>query len=179
MTINEQEQTLTATRDEMNTIIDKALDRKIKSLPDRSALNRVSGSGYGVLENPNLGSTDTRIPTSDTRSKILKTFRFFNAVGTNDHQTLRSIMQTYEPEYVRTLLPQNEGTNTAGGYLVPQEFYADVLFLLNEYGFARKYCAQIQMSSNILNVSTLTGKPSVAWFRRTRRSRRAKAPSGD
>lgn len=163
MTINEQEQTLTATRDEMNTIIDKALDRKIKSLPDRSALNRVSGSGYGVSENTTSGSTDTRNPTPDTRSKILKTFRFFNAVGTNDHQTLRSIMQTYEPEYVRTLLPQNEGTNTAGGYLVPQEFYADVLFLLNEYGFARKYCAQIQMSSNILNVSTLTGKPSVAW----------------
>lgn len=166
MTINEQDQTLTATREEMNTIIDKALDRKIKSLPDRSALSRVSGSGYGVSGESDTQLTvqpDTRHSTPHTREKILKTFRFFNAVATNDHATLRSIMQTYEPEYVRTLTPQVEGTGSAGGYLVPQEFYADVLFLLNEYGFARKYCAQIQMSSNILNVSTLTGKPSVAW----------------
>ena len=35
--------------------------------------------------------------------------------------------------------------------------------MLNEFGFARKYCGQIQMRSNVLNVSTLTGKPSVAW----------------
>ncbi len=164
MTINEQNETLTATRDEMNTIIDKALDRKIKSLPDRSALaslDRQKTVGVNGV-NPLPGRANAISPYTD-REKILKTFRFFNAVATNDHQTLRSIMQTYEPEYVRSLLPQIEGTNSSGGYLVPQEFYADVLFLLNEYGFARKYCAQIQMSSNILNVSTLTGKPSVAW----------------
>jgi HK97 family phage major capsid protein len=165
MTINEQTETLTATRDEMNTILDKALDRKIKSFPDRSTLaaltqdeNLLSAPPSSFIPHPSsLNSSKAE------RSKILKTFRFFNAVAQNDHQTLRSIMQTYEPEYVRTLSPQIEGTNSAGGYLVPQEFYADVLFLLNEYGFARKYCAQIQMSTNILNVSTLTGKPSVSW----------------
>ncbi len=164
MTINETENTLTATREEMNTIIDKALDRKIKSLPDRSA---VAALNRDVPRTSELSLADPKgraphVPTND-RDKILKTFRFFNAVAQNDHQSLRSIMQTYEPEYVRTLSPQIEGTNSAGGYLVPQEFYADVLFLLNEYGFARKYCAQIQMSTNILNVSTLTGKPSVSW----------------
>jgi HK97 family phage major capsid protein len=38
-----------------------------------------------------------------------------------------------------------------------------VIFQLNEYGFARKFCATIGMRSNVLNVSTLAGKPSVAW----------------
>ncbi len=162
MTINETENTLTASRDEFNTIIDKALDRKIKSLPDRRDVLRTSGSLNTDESIVHRGGRAQHAPTAD-KDKILKTFRFFNAVATNDHQSLRSIMQTYEPEYIRTLSPQVEGTNSAGGYLVPQEFYADVLFLLNQYGFARKYCAQIQMSSNVLNVSTLTGTPSVSW----------------
>src|SRR5438067_1401219 len=149
MHINESDNTLTATREEFNTIIDKALDRKIKTMPDRSAITNVMGAGgEGAARHATRFS-----PTAD-RAKILKTFRFFNAVANNDHAELRAIMQTYEPEYTRVLAPQVEGTNSAGGYLVPPEFYADVLFLLNEYGFARKYCAQIQMNSNVLNVST-------------------------
>jgi HK97 family phage major capsid protein len=174
MNINETDNTLTATREEFNTIIDKALDRKIKSMPDRTALSSIEkgktissntpniNMGINPTINPNLNHANAVAPAAD-REKILKTFKFFNAVATNDHGTLRSIMQTYEPEYVRTLSPQVEGTSSAGGYLVPPEFYADVLFLLNQYGFARKYCAQIQMNSNVLNVSTLTGTPTVSW----------------
>ena len=166
MNINTTENTLTASREEMNTIIDKALDRKIKFLPDRSALNAITKSEETAPPSPS--SSFIPHPSSlntmkADRSKILKTFRFFNAVSSNDHQTLREIAHTYEPEYVRTLAPQVEGTNSAGGYLVPPEFYADVIFLLNQYGFARKYCSQIQMNSNVLNVSTLTGTPTVSW----------------
>lgn len=46
---------------------------------------------------------------------------------------------------------------------MPQEFFAGVILLLNEFGFARKYCASVGMRTNVLNVSTLTGKPSVSW----------------
>ena len=179
MTINEQDNTLTATREELTQIIDKSIDRKIKSLPDRSALSALGRDvprTSSASDTPHESATMQRDymvkahgtithPGTVTRSKseIQKSFRFFNAVSRNDHQELRSIMQSYEPEYIRTLAPQLEGTNSAGGYLVPPEFYADVLFLLNEFGFARKYCAMIQMQSNVMNISTLTGKPSVAW----------------
>lgn len=165
MTINTTDNTLTATRDELSSVIDKALDRKIKALPNRAtlaALSGVEGKGQGV-ENKSLPSTHYPLPANRSRDEIQKTFRFLAAIAQNDHQTLRAIQQTYEPEYVRTLAPQLEGTNSAGGYLVPPEFYQDILFLLNEYGFARKYCGSVQMRSNVLNVSTLTGKPSVAW----------------
>ncbi|GEM_PF-1762652 len=169
MHINTEDNTLTASREEMNTIIDKALDRKIKSIPDRSALSALHENagepGYRAAgpEPPRARNANVPLRGAHDREKILKTFRFFHAVATNDHGTLREILQTYEPEYVRVLSPQVEGTNSAGGYLVPPEFYADVLFLLNQYGFARKYCAQIQMNSNVLNVSTLTGTPTVSW----------------
>ena len=166
-TINEQNQTLTCTRDEFSVLVDKALDRKIKSMPDRSALaalNPSAASQTGDARNPSPSFSFSKGKGLQySREKILKTFRFFHAVAENDRTELRSIMSSYEPEYIRTLAPQLEGTNSVGGYLVPPEFYADVLFLLNEFGFARKYCAQIQMQTNVLNVSTLSGKPSVAW----------------
>jgi HK97 family phage major capsid protein len=149
-TINEHEQTITATRDEFTTLVENAVDRKIKSLPDRSQLKQLA-SGIGT----------TKI--SADKDKIQKTFRFFHAVAENDRAELRQIMSSYEPEYVKTLAPQVEGTNNIGGYLVPPEFYSDVLVLLNQYGFARKYCSQIAMRSNVLNVSTLTGNPTVQW----------------
>ncbi|MFI5264900.1 MAG: phage major capsid protein, partial [Candidatus Kapaibacterium sp.] len=145
--MNEQHDTLTATRSEMKSLIDEAVTKRIKSLPDRSALKGL----------------DAGSPKNAEREKIKKTFRFFSALAANNYAELQSIQSSYDPEYIKTLSPQVEGTNSAGGFLVPQEFFADVIFLLNEFGFARKYCAQVGMKSNVLNVSTLTGKPSVAW----------------
>lgn len=153
-TINEHEQTITATRDEFTQLVENAVERKIKSMPDRSLLKQLAQGGTP-------GSVPSKL-TAD-KDKIQKTFRFFHAVAENDRAELRQIISSYEPEYVKVLAPQVEGTNSAGGYLVPPEFYSDVLVLLNQYGFARKYCSQIQMRSNVLNVSTLTGKPTVQW----------------
>ncbi len=145
--MNENTDTLTATRTEMKSLIDEAVTKRIKSLPDRSALKGL----------------DAAAPKNLEREKIRKTFRFFSALAANDYAELRTIQSSYSPDYIKTLSPQIEGTNSAGGYLVPEEFFADVLFLLNEYGFARKFCATIGMKSNVLNVSTLAGKPSVSW----------------
>ncbi|HYM21440.1 MAG TPA: phage major capsid protein [Candidatus Kapabacteria bacterium] len=148
ITHNETTDTLTTNREELKSLIDEAVTRRVKSLPDRSALKKLN-------------------PESSTRSaekeKIRKTFRFFSALASSDHDEMRRIHASYDPEYVKLLAPQVEGTNSVGGYLVPQEFYADVIFALTEYGFARKYCPIVEMNSNILNVSTLAGKPTVQW----------------
>ena len=145
--MNENTDTLTATRTEMKSLIDEAVTKRIKSLPDRSMLKGMDGNA----------------PKNMEREKIRKTFRFFSALAANNYSELRSIQSSYDPEYVKLLNPQIEGANSAGGYLVPEEFFADVIFLLNEFGFARKYCATVTMKTNVLNVSTLTGKPSVSW----------------
>jgi HK97 family phage major capsid protein len=147
ITLNDQ--TIPQTLDELSTLIEETVTKSIKSLPDRSQLKHLS--------------LDGKKPRSKESEKIRKTFRFFSALAANDVSELRTIQSSYEPEYVKLLNPQVEGTSSAGGYLVPPEFYADVLFQLNEFGFARKFCAQVAMRTNQLNVSTLTGKPSVAW----------------
>lgn len=143
------EQTLPQTRTELASLIEAEVQRSVTSLPDRSVLKSLS--------------LDGKKPRTKEREKIEKTFRFFSALANNDTQSLRTLHESYDPEYIKVLSPQIEGTTTAGGYLVPPEFYEDVLFALNEFGFGRKYCAQVEMRTNQLNVSTLTGKPSVAW----------------
>lgn len=147
ITHNEQTDTLTASRTELKQLIDEAVTRRAKEQPDRSALKPFNILGTKSAE----------------KEKIRKTFRFFSALSSGDHEEMRRIHASYDPEYVKLLSPQIEGTNSVGGYLVPQEFYADVVFALNEYGFARKYCPVVEMNSNILNVSTLAGKPTVQW----------------
>lgn len=143
------EQTLPTTRTELETLIENTVKQKVLDLPDRSVLKSIS--------------LDGKKPQTKEREKIQKTFRFFSALANNDTAELRALHQSYDPEYIKVLSPQIEGSSPAGGYLVPPEFYADVLFALNEFGFGRKYCAQVEMRTNQLNVSTLTGKPSVAW----------------
>jgi HK97 family phage major capsid protein len=142
------EQTLPPTRTELETLIENTVKQKVLDLPDRSVLKSI---------------TSNTTPRSREKEKIQKTFRFFSALANNDTAELRALHQSYDPEYIKVLSPQIEGSSPAGGYLVPPEFYADVLFQLNEFGFGRKYCAQVEMRTNQLNVSTLTGKPSVAW----------------
>src|SRR6476469_114644 len=131
-----EQDTMTCTREEFNALVDEALDRRIKALPNRAQLTALTEHApVAATQEPTVAPR-----VLHSKEKILKTFRFFHAVAQNDRSELRSILASYEPEYVRTLAPQLEGSNAAGGYLVPPEFYADVLFLLNDYGFARKYC---------------------------------------
>src|ERR1043165_1053527 len=130
ITHNEQTETITASRDELKSLIDEAVTNRIKSFPDRTNLKVFNPSSSNSAE----------------REKIRKTFRFFSALSSNDYEELRRIHSSYEPEYIKTLSPQVEGTNSAGGYLVPPEFYNDVLFSLNQYGFARKFCSTIEMN---------------------------------
>jgi HK97 family phage major capsid protein len=42
----------------------------------------------------------------------------------------------------------SEGTNTAGGYLVPEEFGQDIIILREQYGVARRLCNMVPMSSD-------------------------------
>ena len=91
--MNENTQTISANRNEMKSLIEEAVTKRIKSLPDRTALK-----GF-----------DTSTPKNAERDKIRKTFRFFSALAANDYSELRSIQSSYDPEYVKLLNPQIEG----------------------------------------------------------------------
>ena len=56
-----------------------------------------------------------------------------------------------------------EGTNTAGGYLVPQEFSNDLINLRDEYGIFRRYAAIDSMLSDEKKTPRVTGHPTVYY----------------
>lgn len=56
-----------------------------------------------------------------------------------------------------------EGTGSAGGYLVPQEFAAEIHRIELDYGLVRKFCYVKKMKSDVLNIPTLSTSVTVYW----------------
>jgi len=57
----------------------------------------------------------------------------------------------------------SEGTDSAGGYLVPEEFSAKVLDIASDVGYARRLGTVISMARDVLNIPKLGSKPAVSW----------------
>ncbi len=73
---------------------------------------------------------------------------FFKALVTRDYVTLKAL---------------SEGTDSAGGYLVPEEFSAKVLDIASDVGYARKLGTVLTMKRDVMNIPTLASKPAVQW----------------
>jgi HK97 family phage major capsid protein len=65
-----------------------------------------------------------------------------------------------EPKFGRTT-NQKEGTDTMGGYLVPPEFNQEVIKLVSNFGFARKYCRIMPMTREIMNIPLADYMPTT------------------
>jgi HK97 family phage major capsid protein len=58
---------------------------------------------------------------------------------------------------------QVEFDNTLGGYLVPEEFVAQLLYLTEPYGVARRVANVRRMTENLQRLPRKTGIPTMAW----------------
>ncbi len=56
-----------------------------------------------------------------------------------------------------------EGTDTAGGYLVPEEFRAEVVRIIPKFGLLRRFARAIPMGSDTLRVPRQTTGVTVSW----------------
>jgi len=67
-------------------------------------------------------------------------------------------------EFVRSLSKGlTEGTDSAGGYLVPEEFRAEVLRIAKDVGYAMRLATQIPMKTDTMNIPSLASSVSVGW----------------
>jgi len=78
------------------------------------------------------------LPLSKGEQKDIATF--FKALIQRDFITVKAL---------------SEGTDNAGGYLVPEEFRAGVLDIMNDVGYTRKYGTVIRMNRDVLNIPNL------------------------
>lgn len=97
----------------------------------------------------------------DPKNNSTLTRNFFRSVMLNDGLSAQKIgIDSYHKS---VLSPNIEGTASAGGYLVPEEFSSEVISSLRKASIALSECRIITMSTNVLNISTLVGTPSLAW----------------
>ena len=99
-----------------------------------------------MLEEMKIGKVDVAPDLSAGEKKDLKAF--FKAVIERDVTVAKAL---------------SEGTDSAGGYLVPEEFLAKVLDIAKDVGYIRKLGTVVTMKRDTLNIPVLSAKPSVSW----------------
>ncbi len=68
-----------------------------------------------------------------------------------------------DPTSERVLRALVEGTDSEGGYLVPEELRAEVFRLLPEMAVMRRIARVIPMQTDTLKLNTLTARPTAYW----------------
>jgi HK97 family phage major capsid protein len=66
-------------------------------------------------------------------------------------------------EFAQKIKAMAEGTNSAGGYLVPQEIVAGIARIVEDFGLVRKFATKFPMNENTLNVPRLSSSVTVSW----------------
>lgn len=100
----------------------------------------------------------TKNPFSGTRDEAnFKAYAF--------GQWVRSIMGNRKAaDWVNNnLKAQSEGTNSAGGFTVPDPLSADLIYLRDQYGVARRVCKIYPMSADTLNVPNASASTTVYY----------------
>lgn len=116
--------------------LSEALDAKIAKFFEE---NKISSKGFPISAGE----------TGEEGQKYAKIGSFIKSILKGDVQTLTKGM--------------TEGTDSAGGYLVPEEFNAEVMRIAADYGLVAKFAQKFSMGTDTLNVPLSTGSVSVYW----------------
>lgn len=135
--------------DEMKEMLD-AQEKRITENIEKSAAERETKLRESILqevESKDIGKIDSAPEVSKEIKKDVG--RLFRAIVERDYVGAKALA---------------EGTDSYGGYLVPEEFYNYVLMLTEQYGVARQYGTVINMSRDTMNIPKVSAKPSVSWY---------------
>jgi len=87
-------------------------------------------------------ATDKKIEAMEKMAQIIQ------AMAAKDYVTVKAL---------------TEGTDSEGGYLVPEEFRAEVIRLAGEYGIARRYCRVVPMTRDVMKFPTVESGVTASW----------------
>lgn len=116
--------------------LSETLDAKIAKFFED---NKITSKGFPVAEGE----------ATDEGKKYANIGAFIKSVLKGDVQALAKGM--------------TEGTDSAGGYLVPEEFNAEVMRIAADYGLVAKFAQKFSMGTDTLNVPISSGSVSVYW----------------
>lgn len=133
-------------------IINNAIEKRLKGMSDADKKYHMFPGAENVIDDKLKNDTSKE-------GKFAKTKAFFNALVGKDVQTLNAMHQS---ERVKANL--SEGTTTAGGFLVPEEFSAEIQRLAPLYGVIRRNARIIPMRYDTMNIPAAgTTDQSAIW----------------
>lgn len=149
------------------------LDAAVADLSQPSSESTSSRAAPG--RQPDTGDVEVNTLTS-LPPKQLVAFRNANGVTTNAeekaaHQSGQFLRAIWGNEDSRRYCRENgieyrvatEGSNPAGGYLVPEQFSQTIITLLNEWGVARQECQVFPMTRDQLSIPKRNGGVTATW----------------
>lgn len=126
----------------MGDVAKSAMDENAKRL----GLDKVDRKfGFGAFFN---GASEEKIASMDSKQK---TAEFFKAVYHKDFSTLANLKAMVG------------GTGSAGGFIVPEEFAAEVNRIVEDFGIVAKLATKYPMSSDTLRIPRLSASVSVTY----------------
>lgn len=141
---------ITLTKEQLVELVDKASTEKAAALVDA----KVKELGLDKVNNKfaykgSIGEkSQDEIGKMESKEKMAQ---FIKALYNKDAQSLA------------VFKAMSEGTGSAGGFTVPEEFAAEVNRVVEDFGLVAKLARKFPMSSDTLNVPRLSSSVSVYW----------------
>jgi len=125
-----------------------------------------------LFESHKAGEVNPQDTVNGEPVKFAQTSRFFRAVAQHDKKELQAINEEEKSKYMKlygwnekTLSTYMTETNNAQGYyLVPVEYYAEIMRLPVQFGIARRDCRIVPMVRLSLTVPKLATRPTTQWI---------------
>jgi HK97 family phage major capsid protein len=106
---------------------------------------------------PAIPKSHRKLRAFDSNEDAYRASLWFKAAFMDDSEASR-LCNDYGILNVAT-----EGTDSAGGYLVPDELSSAIIAVRNRAGVARRICKVVGMSSDVMNIPKVTGGLSVDY----------------
>lgn len=131
------------TMDELKSLLGSVVETKISE----HGLDKIDRR-FGNFPSYLVGKSQDELNGMDKKAKVAE---FIKAVFKKDFATLASFKA------------MNEGTGSAGGFIVPEEFAAEVNRIVEDFGLVPKLATKYPMGSDTLNVPRLGSSVSVSY----------------
>lgn len=121
---------------------------ELENLVKNSVTEIAKELGVGQVERKHGVFPETTPEDMKGLSKTQRVNKFIRAVATGDVATQKAL---------------SEGTTTAGGFLVPEEFRLDILRVAEQYGLVRRYANVFPTSLDTINLAASNAENTVSW----------------
>jgi HK97 family phage major capsid protein len=136
----------------------KDFENKVKEVAE-NYIKGMSGADKKYFMFPGIGNDSKMADDITPQGKFAKTIKFLKAISIGDVKTTKDMA-----EEARIKANLSEGSTTAGGYLVPEEFAAEIMRLAPEYGVIRRECRIIPMQFDTIHIPAAgTTDQSATW----------------